>query len=644
MRSANLAVEKAIHERFVSKRDMADPDSVVRRVLREAFVNRKWLPGQVKFSKSSFDDPHIKRVIAAIAKKTGILEQEIISGINAELDKFRPLEAKAPILYATIKDNIIEDTVFKAFLKSNVETGAPKFSVRVFNALMLAIRADHDEFFPLRSFIDHKHLYNPNIAFVGTGHEDIRKYGGGEEGVTTAAAHPAGIFIFNVDFMQSLMDYSHLKGVRPKGRKYVSNGGEIPDEYGYIEFIIIHEFMHYTNDDFYYQKIIPNANPDIINWTGDFRTNYLLVKSGYEQLPMGLFNDHINYDRQKTYVEMYRLVESEFEKLNDKEKKDISDKLDEMGDDHKPGQEGGKQSKTAEGGKDAQGNKIDPSKIDEKARKTEGQMKGSGDKSSEEGRERSQSGEGKDTGAAGAGGPSASTRAEDDQTIDYTRIRPAFNWAALTKRFISSAKPRTEETYQKPSRRGVSGVHIAAQIGAAAIKPGEVETEYNEIGLCFIVDSSGSMTAEIEKVYANIHALLRQPQFIKSLFTLIKFSGGFKIFKCNFPKNIAGEVEDVLEKPKQFKEKISILFNKHIGDATNFSEALVIQAGKLIKLKHNILIFSDADMLAGTNITHLLQLIKAAPHNVFVLFDSRASYIKFRETAKMSTPNISYID
>jgi hypothetical protein len=117
------------------------------------------------------------------------------------------------------------------------------------------------------------------------------------------------------------LDWAFLKGIKPKQIKYQNNGGKIPPEYAYIEFLLMHEYLHYSEADFYYHRIIPKANSKIINYVGDFRSNYLLVKSGYEQLPMGLFNDKINYDRQKTYREMYDVVKGEFDKMKEPGKK-----------------------------------------------------------------------------------------------------------------------------------------------------------------------------------------------------------------------------------------------------------------------------------------------------------------------------------
>lgn len=286
--------------------------------LNEAFNNKIADKGTIKFAETKIDDPHIKKILNKLSADTGLKEQDIIDRIHKKVASFNDIAKDAPLLYATIQRNIVENEIFhtveEAHKKGYQIGGGPTFDVTTFNELMTFIKANHAQFFPLRNFIDHKSLWTPIIIFVPSIHKSEAHF----NNIPTAAATPKGQFIFNKVFMQNLLDFAHFKGVKPKGRRYKCNGGTIPDEYAYIEFLIIHEFMHYTYADFYYAKILKvktKKGHKVINWVGDFRTNYLLVKSGYEQLPMGLFNDDINYDRQNSYKEMFDLVTAEFDKL-----------------------------------------------------------------------------------------------------------------------------------------------------------------------------------------------------------------------------------------------------------------------------------------------------------------------------------------
>lgn len=603
----------------------------IKKALYEAFESRRFEKGKVNFKKSTIGDPHIAKVLSFISKSTRKPVSELVLEIQNKGKEFDDIAAKAPILYGTIKNNIVEDTLFNMFkdIPNRVVSGAPKFDKVVFNKLVRHIKSEHDQFFPLRSFLDPKHLYNPVIHFSeDETHNTPTQY----KSVSTAAASPSGEFIFSVKFAQTLLDYAYIIGSKPKGKKYVSNGGDIPDDYGYIEFIIMHEFMHYTYDDFHYQKIIPNANPKIINWVGDFRTNYLLVKSGFEQLPIGLYNDDINYDRQKTYVEMYNIVKSEFEKLNDKEKDKMKQKMDGMSDDHEPGTEEGESTDI---GKDSNVDEIDKTNS-----KTEEAMGNSSDKSKEESKEGQEKSNQEKTDKIND--RNKNTSSDTYGKIDYSKIEPKYSWTAIIKQFVSTATPKTEESYQKPSRRALSSIYTAAQIGAGAMKPGEVSIETREAKLGVIIDSSGSMSNIIETVYSNLNNLFSRNMVLQNTeFTLIKFSDNHKIYKGIFKSNKAGLVNDINDKPT-LSLNLKSVFNEHAGNATNFTPKLASDLSVMIKKGYNILIFSDADIVFGNNFNELMGLFKIAGGKIFLVFDSKETYIKFREAAKMTTPNISY--
>lgn len=328
--------------------------------LFEAFEERKFEKGQVKFKTSTFQDPHIQKVVKVIAKHTNESEQFIMDKIQKSIDNLDKFAAKAPLLYETMKLNKVESSMFKLvemISEGKPIEGAPEFDKTIFWELVRFIKAEHDQFLPLRGLADPKRLYQPVIKILDpeeikaqmekdrksgkTGKESTMSKIGEYSQIGTAAASPKGEFYFNKDFMQTLLNYAHIVELKPNGKKYVSNGGKIPDEYGWVEFVIIHEFFHYAASDFHYQNIIPKANPTIINWVGDFRTNYLLVKSGYSQLPIGLFSDNINYDRQVSYQQMYNIVAEEMKKLSPEDAAEMEAEMDDQTDDHKPGQEEG---------------------------------------------------------------------------------------------------------------------------------------------------------------------------------------------------------------------------------------------------------------------------------------------------------------
>ncbi len=333
------------------------------------FEHKKRAIGEVQFSTSTLQDPHIQQIIAIIAQRAGVPETDVMTAINRDIQDMTKNAGLAPILYETMIKNAAESAAFSVFWRAHIPLTkkdaliaatnqamggpvipiikiedptpiGPKFRRFWFNQLVLSVKAEIPNLFPLRGFVDRRAQLNIKTVFVPD--PDLPKTP--RYMIETACATPGAEFVFNEVFMQCLIDYATIKQVKPKSAKYVCNGGNIPDAYAYIEFIILHEFMHFTHEDFYYQTIIPEANPTIINYVGDFRSNYMLVKSGYEQLPIGLFNDHVNYDRQVEYVQMYNLVKEELAKLTPKDREDIENELDGQSDDHEPGQEEGRES------------------------------------------------------------------------------------------------------------------------------------------------------------------------------------------------------------------------------------------------------------------------------------------------------------
>ena len=620
-------------------------------MINEAFDNKRREFGEVKFSSTSLDDPHVKKIIDEIVSKHGIKREELIKGVEDRIKEFDDIAKKSPILYDTIKKNIVEQEIFDLMEKHKVADTAPRFDVKIFSKLLRFIKIEHDQFFPLRNFIDHKYLYNPVVVLVPSNKPEHKKF----NDVDTAAATPTGEFIFCKPFMQKLIDYAHIKGVTPKGKKYTGNGGEIPDEYAYIEFLIIHEFMHYTYADFHYQKKL-KANPKIINWVGDFRTNYLLVKSGFEQLPIGLFSDHVNYDRQKSYKEMYDIVKAEFDKLNKDEQQKVENMMDGLGDDHNQGEPDDKES--GESGKNSQGSGGEP-----KDKKDDSSDGDSGvfdelDKNNEDiekkisnGKEIDKENEApqpeKKSSSSGTGsgrGGRAGGKDGEGTTFDYSKVRPTFTWKKLLTKMVTDANNATEETFQKPHRRNITGVDLARQVGTAAMKPGEIPLD-NDIKMGFVVDSSGSMTSVISQVYANLHNLMKSKSNVrKSEFFLIKFSSSHHIYKCNFTQNKYKQLSSITDKTKEEKTgSVKELFSQHFGSSTNFSTQLTHEIDQLARKKFNLLIMSDSDILYGENFENIKKLV-IGHRNVFVILDSRSTFEAMCKQLKQVAKNVTYFE
>jgi hypothetical protein len=290
--------------------EITNSKSIKRSVWKEAFDISRRARGEIKFKTSSIRDPHILSVIAEVSKKTGVPPKEIVQHIQDKVSKLTEIQKYSPILYDIAVKNAVESAAFD--LVADVDNqNFEKFNPLTFDSLIKLIRREHRQFFPVRQPGSHKYVYGFNPILVPTKNRDLSGY----NSVSTAAATPRGEFIFNIEFMQKLMDWATIEHLVPQGKKYISNGGVIPDCYGYIEFLIVHELLHFSYGDFNYGKQMPEFSHQVHNMASDFRSNYMLIKNGYSQLPIGLYSDDVNSDRQESYREMAQLVHDELKKL-----------------------------------------------------------------------------------------------------------------------------------------------------------------------------------------------------------------------------------------------------------------------------------------------------------------------------------------
>lgn len=299
--------------------------------LWEGFDITKREAGEIRFRRTKLTEPHIKEIILAAAKKTGVSPDDILEHVREQIRKVTQFKKYSYLLFDTAAKMVVDQAAFD--LVGHVDRpDLPKFSLPIFYELIDRIQLEHrGQFLPLRAPGELRYITKIKPILIPNPDSKLNARFGS---VDTAAATANGEFIFNVPFMQKLINYAYLEGLRPQGAKYECNGGDIPDYYAYIEFLIIHELLHYTYGDFKTGQKYHQYTPLEHNYASDFRSNYMLVKNGYSQLPLGLFSDHINFDRQGSYKEMIELVSNELKKLP----KPLQDQFKDMAqmDDHPP--------------------------------------------------------------------------------------------------------------------------------------------------------------------------------------------------------------------------------------------------------------------------------------------------------------------
>ena len=635
-------------------------------------------------------DPHVVKILKQLCKTQD--EKDAVLGIiEQDMVKLGSLASLSPILYEAAFDNRLESVLFDFFASNfhpNVQAeehnkklqtafeaaqksqndeiekkraageevevppplempplakinhklpstiavpGAPVFDSKEFMRLVRRIKQESPSFFPLRSLIDFHTIGEPVITLIGPGYLYDKRY----DDIDTAAATADGIFLFNVPFMQGLLNFAHVKKLKIKdtkyGKKYEQNGGDFPDEYEYLEFLIRHEFMHYTYSDFHYGKIIPNAVPKIINWVGDFRSNHQLVQMGLNQIPMGLFSSYVNYHKQSSYMEMYKLVKSEFDKLP----KSLQDMLDKLmqGDDHS------KQGEKADGTEKTTGRQLSPDQIDAHNKKVNDKV--SNDKTGEPGKKNPPSpSTQKGSPGTGTGSP---------VKIDYKNIKPKYKWDVLLKKMVSSTGTISKPSYQKISRRAIGAMHQVITTKRGAMKPGELVTpSRKKIKLAIIIDSSGSMSGAIETVMSNLDKLLVQREAVVKLheeFFLFMFSGDYDIFECSPGKNgSARHVKDTKGTPGEHGSvALTDVLNQHKAGGTVFDSKLASEISSLAARGYNCLVVTDTDLLHGENFVQFKKLYSAHRKQIFLLLDSQESFNAYVGAMKEITDNASHL-
>lgn len=283
--------------------------------------------GETAFTKTDGSEFHIQKIIEDLANANGVTKAEAQKAFDDRVEAMTANLEKSTKLNGTMLSNVAESVAFD-FL-DYIPMEDVKFNKRIFQELFQEVKSEVPEFYPLSNVFEPKRI-EPTIWYSPD------KLAPEYNSVTTAACTPDAKLIFNVPFMERLMKFASIKGIKADptklhGKKYVSQGGNIPDEYLYAEFVLLHEIMHYGNGDFFFEKAY-NLKGKLVNYVGDFVTNYNLVKSGYAQLPIGLFNDEINYDRYNSYQQMYDVVKAEMDKLTSQQQKDMQDQMDKMGD------------------------------------------------------------------------------------------------------------------------------------------------------------------------------------------------------------------------------------------------------------------------------------------------------------------------
>lgn len=310
----------------------------------------------VSLKKSSISDPNIQKTIKLYASAKSMSVPEAQAKFKAALSKYiRDLGVSK--MNSNAVDNAAESVAFQFIQELNpadldledygIDDPADLLDRDYFFDLTQYVLGENSQFFPLRNPFEKKSV-RPYF-FITPDHlpliNDARLKQSAKDHCKTAFCTPNAEMVFNRKFSEQLALSALINKPKLTSKKYKSNGGPIPDHYCYLEFVIMHELLHYSSGDHFYTKPmvkrIKNKYPNmgsradtILNYVGDFINNWQLVKSGYPQLPIGLFSDNVNYDKYETYEEIIDAVVKDMMAVNDDDFNKMKDQMDKSMDEH----------------------------------------------------------------------------------------------------------------------------------------------------------------------------------------------------------------------------------------------------------------------------------------------------------------------
>jgi len=107
------------------------------------------------------------------------------------------------------------------------------------------VLGENSQFFPLKNPFESRSV--KPYFYIYPDHEFLMK----SPSLKAAAAQCKTAFcttkaemVFSRPFTESLAVNALVAGIKPDSKKYVNQGGPIPDHYCYLEFVIMHELLH----------------------------------------------------------------------------------------------------------------------------------------------------------------------------------------------------------------------------------------------------------------------------------------------------------------------------------------------------------------------------------------------------------------
>jgi len=322
----------------------------------------------------------------------------------------------------------------------------PEINLSVFSDFCTQIRLDYGSFLFNGSVINNGYnekprtpefvLWSPKGGAINSKWDLMVKKGRipnkPEYQPKTAWCDPHAMMAFNVDLLKSLMIKAYYTGVTAKdsarGKKYKSNGGKFPDYWWPVEYIIIHEVLHFKQGDFYnveqmsslidelksnakkpfhktkFAHTISNITQDLINnWMISEKLGLPILTTGWvsEKLNMLTLKEESLKTGEPPLIVGMRIVMNDLISLKKEDPEEAKNAMENQQDQHhndsEDSESGDDQGEGGEGQGQGEGQQSDG--IEDDSEDGDGQGEGQG----QDGQEGGQEGEEQDGQGSGSG-------------------------------------------------------------------------------------------------------------------------------------------------------------------------------------------------------------------------------------------------
>ena len=243
-------------------------------------------------------------------------------------------------------------------------------------------------------------------------------------------------------------------------------------------------------------------------------------------------------------------------------------------------------------------------------------------------------------GGGGGGNTTAGGPNKGRERIDKPAV-PTYSWKELMSQFIMTQK-KPESTYARVSKRSITGVTTAVATGAGVVKPGERQDE-EAFKLLFVFDTSGSMGGVVSKALSEASSLVNQNfENVHAALGVTFFADSPEHYAANLQDKVYWAVRSFndLDKsvPAASQRNISELFSMQLSGGTNFSTGLASELSIMASKGYNIIMFTDSDILIGSNWKVFLNFYKSHKRNMFLILNDRNTFAAVCKTLG-SVPN-----